>query len=146
VDDEPDMVALLRFRLCQQGYEVVAAETGLAALNLARRFLPDLIILDLRMEGLDGFAVCDLLRHLPSTAGIPIVILTALSGDTVSQRVHLAGAADLIQKPFSPQRLVDRIEAALGAHRERELTTAEDRLPEGPQGPVFGWRDAPVQR
>jgi CheY-like chemotaxis protein len=121
VDDEVDLVGLLGFELGRRGYDIVAANSGLAALNLARRCLPDLIILDLMMEGLDGFAVCDLLRRQPSTADIPILILTALGGPEVRQRACFAGAVDVIQKPFSPEDLAARMERALEASRQRHV-------------------------
>jgi len=126
VDDEVDLVDLLAFELGRRGYDVMAANNGLAALNLARRCLPDLVILDLMMEGLDGFAVCDLLQRQPSTADIPILILTALGGPEVRNRACLAGAADVIQKPFSPADLAARMERALEASRERHAAMLAD--------------------
>ena len=112
-DDEADCVDLLRLGLTQAGYDVVTAGNGLNALHAARLCLPDLILLDLMMDGLDGFAVCDLLRRQPSTAAIPIVIVTALDGESLSDRLRLAGATDLLQKPFTTKQLMASVERAL---------------------------------
>src|SRR3984885_14887544 len=77
VDDEPDIVELIAFNLEAEGYAVITATSGLEALNRARAILPDLIVLDVMLPELDGLAVCEILRRLPSTAPIPVIILTA---------------------------------------------------------------------
>jgi DNA-binding response OmpR family regulator len=77
VDDEPDLVELVSFNLRAEGYDVVTAANGLEALDRARAVLPDLIVLDLMMPELDGLSVCEILRRLPSTAPIPVIMLTA---------------------------------------------------------------------
>ena len=119
VDDEPDIVELLVFNLKAEGYEVITAANGLEALNQARAALPDLIVLDLMLPELDGLAVCEILHRLPSTAPIPIIILTAWKSE-VSRSVGLEnGAEDYMTKPFSPRDLVLRVNHTLRAQEAR---------------------------
>jgi DNA-binding response OmpR family regulator len=113
VDDEPDILELVSFNLRAEGYDVVTATSGPEALNQARAILPDLIVLDLMIPELDGIAVCEILHRLPSTAPIPIIMLTAWKSE-LSRLVGLdAGAKDYITKPFSPRDLVSRVNRAL---------------------------------
>ena len=109
VDDEPDVIELVGFNLRAEGYKVDTAETGLEGLNKARSILPDLIILDLMLPELDGTAVCEILRALPSTASIPVLMLTACSSAPIKAIAIKAGVDDFITKPFSPVELVARV-------------------------------------
>ena len=119
VDDEPDIVELVAFNLEAAGYRVITATNGLEALNRARAILPDLIVLDLMLPELDGLSVCEILSRLPSTAPIPVIILTAWKGE-ISRMIGLeAGAEDYVTKPFSPRELVSRVDKALRAQAER---------------------------
>ena len=113
VDDEPDVIELLGFNLRAAGYWVETATTGLQALNKARYILPDIIILDLLLPELDGTAVCEILRVLPSTATIPILMLTACSSTEAKAIAVQAGVNDFITKPFSPADLTARVGRAL---------------------------------
>ncbi len=113
VDDERDVVELIGFNLRAAGYKVESAATGLEGLNKARTVLPDLIILDLMLPELDGTAVCEILRQLPSTAAIPILMLTACSSAAAKMVALKAGVDDFITKPFSPLELVTRVGQAL---------------------------------
>ncbi len=119
VDDEPEMVELLSFNLQRRGYDVLAATNGLEALNKARQHLPDLILLDLMLEGLDGYSVCEILRRQPSTATVPVIMLTALTGQIARANGMEAGANDFVTKPFSPQDLMERIERMLRVQAEK---------------------------
>lgn len=110
VDDDPEMVELLSFNLEQRGYEVLAAHSGLEAVHKARVRQPDLVLLDLMLDGMDGFTVCEFLRHEPSTAGIPVIMVTALSGEMPRMNALESGAEDFITKPFNTERLFERIE------------------------------------
>lgn len=113
VDDEPDIVELVAFNLRAEGYDVLTARDGLQALNLAREALPDLIVLDLMLPEMDGLAVCEILRRLPSTAPIPVIMLTAWS-NKLSRAIGLeTGARDYVTKPFSPRDLVHRVNRTL---------------------------------
>jgi DNA-binding response OmpR family regulator len=119
VDDEPDIVELLEFNLKAEGYEVIIARTGLEALDRARTALPDLIVLDLMLPELDGMAVSEILHRLPSTALIPVIMLTAWKTE-LSRMIGIAtGADDYITKPFSPRDLVARVKNALRANETR---------------------------
>jgi DNA-binding response OmpR family regulator len=106
VDDEEDMLELVSFNLRLHGYEVLLASTGLDALTKARKFLPDLIILDLMLDGMDGYSICEILRAQPATATLPIIMLTALTGQIARLNGLAAGANEFLSKPFSPQRLI----------------------------------------
>jgi two-component system OmpR family response regulator len=98
VDDEPTLVATLRYNLEREGYQVVAASDGDSGLSLARSDRPDLVILDLMLPVIDGFEVCRLLRREMT---VPILMLTA-KADEVDKVVGLElGADDYVTKPFS---------------------------------------------
>lgn len=115
VDDEPDIVELIAYNLEAEGYAVITATSGLEALNRARAILPDLIVLDLMLPELDGLAVCEILRRLPSTALIPIIILIAWKNE-LSRMIGLqVGAGEYMTKPFSPRELVLRVNHTLGS-------------------------------
>jgi DNA-binding response OmpR family regulator len=122
VDDEPDIVELVAFNLRAEGYEVVTAANGLEALNQARASLPDLIVLDLMLPEIDGLSVCEILHKLPSTAPIPVIMLTAWKGELPRMIGLDTGAEDYITKPFSPRDLVLRVSHAL---RMRQLRAEE---------------------
>jgi two-component system alkaline phosphatase synthesis response regulator PhoP len=115
VDDERDITELVAFNLKEEGYEVITAIDGMQALNLARQHLPDLIVLDLMLPELDGVAVCEILHRLPSTASIPVVMLTGWSTEQARKIGLQAGAAEYITKPFSPRDLVRRVKTILGS-------------------------------
>ena len=121
VDDEPDLVELVSFNLRAEGYEVITAANGMEALNQARAALPDLIVLDLMMPELDGLSVCEILRRLPSTAPIPVIMLTAWKSELTRIIGLDTGAEDYITKPFSPRDLVTRVKNALRSQAEKEL-------------------------
>jgi DNA-binding response OmpR family regulator len=113
VDDEQDVTDLVRFNLTRVGYDVLTAASGREALDTIRIRPPDLIILDLMLPDIDGFGVCEILRRQPSTATIPIVILTAWA-TTDAQHLGLElGALDYLTKPFSPRELVERVRRLL---------------------------------
>ena len=121
VDDEPDMVELVSFNLRAEGYDVITAANGMEALNQARATLPDLIVLDLMMPELDGLSVCEILRRLPSTAPIPVIMLTAWKSELTRIIGLDTGAEDYITKPFSPRDLVGRVNSALRSRAEKDL-------------------------
>jgi len=121
VDDEADITELLTYNFRDAGYEVITAGDGMAAVSAAQRWLPEAIVLDLNLPGLDGFAVCEMLRVLPSTRDIPILMLTAFATEQ-SRAVGLRlGANDYLTKPFSPRDVVARV-AELLKQAEPEQT------------------------
>ena len=128
VDDEPTLVATLKYNLERDGFQVVTAEDGESALNLARSHRPDLVLLDLMLPGLDGFQVCRILRREMQA---PILMLTA-KGDEIDKVVGLElGADDYVTKPFSMRELLARVRALLRRadirpEGEREVLTSGD--------------------
>jgi two-component system, OmpR family, alkaline phosphatase synthesis response regulator PhoP len=113
VDDEKDLVDLIRYHVEKSGLCCLEARDGESALALGRERVPDLIVLDLMLPGLDGLEVCRRLRKDPKTANIAIIMLTA-KAEEVDRVVGLEmGADDYMVKPFSPRELVARINAVL---------------------------------
>ena len=113
VDDESDVVDLLRYKLHGAGYEILVATDGLTALTLARERRPDLIVLDLMLPEMNGEEVCRRLKAEPDTAAIPVLMLTAKAQPSERVAGLEIGADDYITKPFSPRELVLRVEAVL---------------------------------
>jgi phosphate regulon transcriptional regulator PhoB len=113
VEDEPDIRDLIVLHLAREGFRCRTASNGVDALHEARAALPDLVVLDLMLPGLGGLEVCRRLRAEPSTASLPIIMLTA-KVDEVDRVVGLEmGADDYVVKPFSPKELVARVRAVL---------------------------------
>jgi len=110
-DDEPDILEILQYNLKNEGYEVAAAKNGNDALDLAKRFNPDLIILDIMMPGKTGIEVCNLLRMQPAFNKTLIIFLTALSDEGTEIRGLETGADDYLTKPISPKVLVSKVNA-----------------------------------
>ena len=114
VDDEIYIVHILDFSLGMEGYEVLTALDGEQALEKARAEKPDLIVLDIMMPKLDGYETCKRLKADPEIKDVPVILLSA-KGRNVDQKVGFeVGADDYITKPFSPRKLVERINAILG--------------------------------
>lgn len=113
VDDEEDILELLRYNLRRDGYQVECAATGEDALELATANSPDLILLDLMLPGLDGLSVCRALKANPRTASVPVVMLTARGEEADVVAGLEVGADDYVTKPFSPRVLTARVRAVL---------------------------------
>ncbi len=113
VDDEPDALELIEFNLKGAGYEVLTATDGKKALHSARTLAPELIILDLMLPEIDGLEVCKTLRREPTTAAIPIIMLTAKTAEIDRVLGLELGADDYVTKPFSPRELVLRVKSLL---------------------------------
>jgi two-component system alkaline phosphatase synthesis response regulator PhoP len=113
VDDEADIVELLRYNLEFEGYEVFRASNGMEALNQARQHLPDLILLDLMLPDMDGFSICEILHCQPSTTHIPVIVLTAMAGELPRLHGFEVGAADYCIKPIRPRDLKARVKSVL---------------------------------
>jgi len=113
VEDEPENRLLLGVILSSEGYEVVEAEDGPAALAAARNDPPALVLLDVMMPGMNGYAVLEALRADPLTRSIPVIMLTALAqrGD-VEQAIRM-GVAGYVTKPFEPAELLQAMDKAL---------------------------------
>ena len=124
VDDEPDLVELVRHHLQREHYEVVTAGDGETGLAEARRRLPDLVVLDLMLPGIDGLEVCRRLKSDQRTAHIPVLMLTA-KGEESDAVIGLAqGADDYVRKPFGMKELIARIGTRLRAGEPRAAADA----------------------
>lgn len=120
IEDEQDVVDLLRYNLNRAGFTVSIAGTGLAGVEKARAERPDIIILDLMLPGMSGEKVCKALKDDASTAGIPIIMLTAKAGPEQRILGLEMGADDYVPKPFSPKELVLRVQALIRRMRKAE--------------------------
>ena len=119
VDDEEDIRELVELNLAQEGYKVLSCETGEQALETAAYKLPDLIILDLMLPGIDGLEVCKKLKSNIKTENIPIVMLTAKGEETDIVTGLELGADDYVTKPFRGKVLVARVRRILRRSTER---------------------------
>lgn len=108
VDDERDFIELVKFRLSNLHCEFLVANDGVNALSQARQFKPDLILLDILLPDLDGMSICEILKRQPNTKKIPIIFMSALSGD-VTKRTAAMHAEDFFTKPLDLNRLEKRI-------------------------------------
>ncbi len=114
VEDEPQLVDMLKLRLEANNYEVAIAYDGKQALEKAQTEQPDLIILDLLLPKLDGYTVCGLLKKDARHAHIPIVVLTARAQEADIKMGKEVGADEYITKPFEPKVLLEKINNLLG--------------------------------
>lgn len=113
VDDEEDLLELIKYNLTKEGYRVTCVASGEEALAEARRSLPDLVVLDLLLPSVDGLEVCRLLKGGAETKHIPVVMLTAKSEEVDVVTGLELGADDYMTKPFSPRVLLARVKAIL---------------------------------
>lgn len=113
VDDEPDALEVLGFKLREAGFTPIFADDGAGALTAVRAEKPDLIVLDLMLPEIDGLEVCKILRRDPATATIPILMLTAKAAEMDRVLGLELGADDYVTKPYSPRELVLRIRKLL---------------------------------
>jgi len=113
VDDEEDLLELIRYNLVKEGYRVTCVATGEEAIGAARSDLPDLVLLDLLLPRVDGLDVCKRLKGDPKTQHIPIIMLTAKNEEADVVTGLELGADDYMAKPFSPRVLLARMKALL---------------------------------
>ena len=126
VDDEQDLVKLVRFNLEKDGYKVISAFNGEDALFLARKERPDLIVLDLMLPGIDGLEVCKKLKADTELVNIAVIMLTAKGEESDITLGLKIGADDYMTKPFSPKELVARVQAVL--RRAKISSTTKDYI------------------
>jgi len=122
VDDEKDMLELVRYRLEQEGFSVLTADSGENALELLREETVNALVLDIMMPGLDGLDVLRRIRAQPSGASLPVILLTAKSEEADRVVGLELGADDYVVKPFSPRELLARVKAVL---RRSDRSTEE---------------------
>ena len=113
VDDEVNITQILELSIGAEGFEVITASNGEEAIDKARKEQPDLIILDIMMPRIDGYEACRILKANPLTKNIPVVLLTAKGRDIDKRLGYEVGATDYIVKPFSPNKLIERINELL---------------------------------
>ena len=128
VDDEEDVLELVRYNLERNGYHIETATSGEQALAKTKKRLPDLIILDLMLPGIDGLEVCKTLKSEVKTEGIPIVMLTAKGEEADIVTGLELGADDYVTKPFSPKILIARVRRLLHRAVSRDLERPPVRI------------------
>lgn len=126
VEDEEKVVSIIRAVLSGEGFNIKSAPDGISGLKLVREEIPDLLLLDLMLPGLDGFDVCREIRMDPRTTQIPVIILTCKSEELDRVLGLELGADDYITKPFSPRELLARVKAVL--RRKDQSTEIPARL------------------
>lgn len=109
VDDELDILQVVKFRLKKEGYEIIAAHNGQEALDLVKKEKPNLILLDLRLPVIDGYEVCRRLKSDEELKAIPIIFMTASSAGKVAEKTKELKADDYIIKPFEPEVLLEKV-------------------------------------
>lgn len=132
VEDEPDLLEVLRLTFEREGFRLVLAHDGEEALDLAQRMAPDLVILDLMLPKLDGIEVCRRLREHPSFKRTPILMLTAKSEESDVVLGLGVGADDYLAKPARPRELVARVRSLLRRSGSKEPTITEELIAAGP--------------
>jgi two-component system alkaline phosphatase synthesis response regulator PhoP len=125
IEDEEDIAELIRFNLAKNGYKVATALRGDDGLAAARARVPDLILLDIMLPGLDGIEVCRELRRDNRTSGVPVIMLTARAEESDQITGLELGADDYMTKPFSPKLLVARVRAVLRRRRQEVVKSDE---------------------
>jgi two-component system alkaline phosphatase synthesis response regulator PhoP len=113
IDDEEDLIELVRYNLEKEGFHVIGAGDGESGLSKVAGEKPDVIVIDLMLPGMDGLEVCRSLRAENGTSGIPIIMLTAKASESDRIVGLELGADDYVTKPFSPRELIARIKALL---------------------------------
>lgn len=114
IDDEPQMVEILKVRLEASGYGVISSYDGLDAVEKARREKPDLILLDIMLPRMDGYRVCRTLKFDERYKDIPIIMFTARAHEKDKETAEEVGADAYMIKPFEPRMLLDKIKELLG--------------------------------
>jgi DNA-binding response OmpR family regulator len=119
IEDEEEMIDLVRLILGRRGYSVLGANGGREGINLVRKELPDLVLLDLMMPDMDGWDVYHQIKSEDTTRDIPVIVITAKAQDIDKiLGLRIAKVEDYISKPFSPQELIDRVEQVLSSQHK----------------------------
>jgi len=128
VDDDPSIIELVQTSLEEEDWNMCSALNGDEALKTIHENLPDLVILDIMMPGIDGTEVC---RHINSTSSVPVVMLTAQADLDTKVRCLEMGADDYITKPFQPEELIARVKAVLRRQQKNPVSTRTPFISEG---------------
>ena len=120
VDDDPDIVEILRYNLSLAGYDVKAASNGKEAIKKAKIFIPEIILLDVMMPEMDGIEACSLIREIPSLNNTHIIFLSARNEDYTQLTAFDAGADDYISKPVKPKILLKKISSIFKRIHKKE--------------------------
>ena len=115
VDDEPQARSMMRLILVRAGFDVLEAKDGYEALHEVQRQIPDLMILDIMMPGIDGFTVCERLRAEERTTNLPIIVLSAKTDADSMQRGMEVGATMYLTKPVSPDDLTRHVQDVINS-------------------------------
>ncbi len=126
VDDEPDIIEIIRFNLSQEGYQILSASDGFEALKVAEKHLPHLIIMDVMMPNMDGIEACEQLRKDPRFVETIIMFLTARGEEYSYVAAFEAGADDYVTKPIKPKVLTSKVKGLL--RRFKKNQKSENRL------------------
>lgn len=118
IDDDDAMVDVLSQRLSSQGYEILVATSGDEGLAVARRQVPHLVLLDLRLPDADGFSVCQELADSAETCSIPVIILSGMERPDIIRRSRAAGCQYFVRKPYDPNALLILMQHAIGEARD----------------------------
>lgn len=124
VDDEEPILELLKYNLEKSGYDVKTAENGMKAVEIAKKFTPDLVLLDIMMPKMDGVETCRLIREIPEMQKSFVVFLTARSEEYSEVAAFDVGADDYITKPIKPRALMSRISALFRRDSKKETPQA----------------------
>jgi len=119
IEDEQEMIDLVRLILGRKGYEVIGANGGREGLRIIRELLPELVLLDLMMPDVDGWDVYQRLKSDETTRSIPVIVITAKAQNIDKVLgLHIAKVDDYIAKPFTPQELLDSVQDIISKHHE----------------------------
>ena len=124
-DDEPDILEILKYNLLNEGYQVITAKDGDEAIEKAKIFLPDLVVLDIMMPKKSGVQVCEILRSQFAFRNTLIIFLTALNDETTQIRGLETGADDYVSKPISPKVFLSRVNALFRRVPKKESKIVE---------------------
>jgi len=128
IEDEPDILEVLCYNLKREGYQVFESLDGREGLALIEQKLPDIVMLDLMLPGIDGLEICRKLKSNPRTEHIPIIMVTAKGEESDVVLGLGVGADDYIPKPFSPKELIARVKAVLRRGVKSEQSANKDRI------------------
>jgi len=131
VEDEEDILELIRYNLTREGYRVSAATSGEDGLRAAMRDKPDLVVLDIMLPGIDGIEVCRRLKADPQTRYIPVVMVTAKGDESDVVTGLELGADDYLTKPFSPKVLIARLRAVIRRREQEGVKDAKEPIQRG---------------